>query len=215
MKLERRAAPRQWTAADVDAALRQRSALWALPVAERPWFVREAREALAFGRFRAIVDPTGEILYLVRFWPGHAELRRRSGDGSFASDNCRMLHFFASADPGRELHDHPWDFGSLILAGGYVEERPLERSETKRPCEDGSFSGYDPTLRKTVVRRVGDQRYVAATQPHRVASVCFDTWTEVETGPLQRQWGFYPDGKFVDYWKHLGLPNPFPPGETF
>jgi hypothetical protein len=211
MELERRAAPRQWTAEDVDAALRQRSALWALPEAERPEFVREAREALARGRFRAIVDLTGEILYLVRFWPGHAEMRRRSGDGSFASDNCRMLHFFASADPGRALHDHPWGFRSRILAGGYVEERPIERLN-----DDGTFAGYyHASIRTTLPRHASEAFQVAATQPHCVAAVCFDTWTEVETGPLERQWGFYPDGKFVDYWKHLGLPNPFPPGETF
>lgn len=34
------------------------------------------------------------------------------------------LHHFHSSDQGEELHNHPWAWGlSLILAGGYSEER--------------------------------------------------------------------------------------------
>lgn len=34
------------------------------------------------------------------------------------------LHHFHSSDQGDELHSHPWSWGlSLVLAGGYVEER--------------------------------------------------------------------------------------------
>jgi len=34
------------------------------------------------------------------------------------------LHHFHSSDQGEELHNHPWAWGlSIILAGGYYEER--------------------------------------------------------------------------------------------
>src|SRR5579872_1331659 len=32
------------------------------------------------------------------------------------------LHKIITSDPGRDLHDHPFDFLSIILWGGYVEE---------------------------------------------------------------------------------------------
>ena len=32
------------------------------------------------------------------------------------------MHLFNRADGGDPEHDHPWDFSSLILSKGYVEE---------------------------------------------------------------------------------------------
>lgn len=32
------------------------------------------------------------------------------------------LHRFLRSDPDRDLHDHPWNFVSIILWGGYYEE---------------------------------------------------------------------------------------------
>ena len=34
------------------------------------------------------------------------------------------LHNILQSDEGRDHHDHPFDFTSLILRGGYVEHRP-------------------------------------------------------------------------------------------
>jgi len=33
------------------------------------------------------------------------------------------LHCIDTPDPGVDLHDHPWWFGSLVLYGGYTEVR--------------------------------------------------------------------------------------------
>jgi hypothetical protein len=38
------------------------------------------------------------------------------------------LHWFHADDYGRDLHDHPWSFVSLILWGGYYEVVPLARN---------------------------------------------------------------------------------------
>jgi hypothetical protein len=36
------------------------------------------------------------------------------------------VHVFHTSDEGRDLHDHPWAFTSLILFGGYTEVRPKQ-----------------------------------------------------------------------------------------
>lgn len=59
-------------------------------------------------------------VYLDRWgfeWPAKSEEPyRRPWFGVF-------VHRMDAADPGIDLHDHPWWFGSLILWGGYTEER--------------------------------------------------------------------------------------------
>ncbi|HSH41622.1 MAG TPA: hypothetical protein VK973_05790 [Arenicellales bacterium] len=60
---------------------------------------------------REIKGPDGEP-YLERYYVGHLF------GWTF------YLHRFLAADPGRGLHDHPWDVSvSLVLSGGYYETR--------------------------------------------------------------------------------------------
>src|ERR1700761_128148 len=40
---------------------------------------------------------------------------------------CTYLHRFVSSDTDEELHNPPWEATSLILAGGYREERCVDR----------------------------------------------------------------------------------------
>ena len=35
------------------------------------------------------------------------------------------IHHILSSDSDRVLHDHPWPFVTMILRGGYFEDRPL------------------------------------------------------------------------------------------
>ena len=42
------------------------------------------------------------------------------------------LHRFLRSDPARDLHDHPWDFVSIILWGGYYEETESGEGATRR-----------------------------------------------------------------------------------
>lgn len=67
-----------------------------------------------------IADPSGP--YLTRYY-----LFRRSWLPDFAPLNklpSVFLHYFHRGDNDRELHNHGWLFSvSLILSGGYIEER--------------------------------------------------------------------------------------------
>lgn len=94
------------------------------------------------------------------------------------------LHIQVSDDPRRELHDHPWDNVSVILAGGYTEL--LNPYPEPRPA--GMF-----------VRRKGDMIFRRAGWSHRLLMAGNPyTMTLFSTGPHIRDWGYW----FPDGWHH-------------
>jgi hypothetical protein len=104
-----------------------------------------------------------------------------------------FLHFFHTSDQGRELHDHPWTGLSLILAGGYLEERMTERGERLvyvRPGVMDVVKRYSP-LRRKVVKRFRFNR-LGLGDFHRTALLypLFGCWTLFLAGKRQKSWGF-------------------------
>ena len=89
--------------------------------------------------------------------------------------SIRFHHILAS-DPQRDLHNHPWDFISVILSGGYTEHTP-----------DGSIR-YDAPC---VIRR-------PAEQFHRL-ELDGDAWTYVVTGRVKQRWGFQTDRGWIPH----------------
>lgn len=88
-----------------------------------------------------------------------------------------MLHKFYRGDVDIDHHDHPWDFTSLILKGGYWEES-FRNVETGK----AAMTWYKPL---SLIRR-------AADWAHRVVLPEGQTcWTLVMTSPKKRSWGFY------------------------
>lgn len=96
------------------------------------------------------------------------------------------LHRILRADDAREhLHDHPFDFTSCILLGGYRER-----------CEDGRVVEHPAG---SIIRR-------KATDAHAIVSVKPWTTTLVVSGPRIRSWGFQtPHGwiRHTDYAAYL------------
>lgn len=91
------------------------------------------------------------------------------------SDTVRFHHFLAD-DPQPDLHDHPWDYTTLLLTGGYREH-----------TADGAVDHWAPTA----LRRI-------AEHAHRVELLDGPMWTLIATGPTRRRWGFHtPTG-----WQH-------------
>lgn len=95
------------------------------------------------------------------------------------------IHHILRSDQREHFHDHPFDFTSLILAGGYVEHRP---GMEPRTCRPGS-----------VVRR-------RAEDLHALELIGKSAWTIVVTGPIRRDWGFMTEDGWVpasqyDEWK--------------
>jgi hypothetical protein len=94
------------------------------------------------------------------------------------------------ADGDRHMHDHPWHVaGSLILSGGYGEERAGHA--------DQGFRG-SPEI------SAGRVNLLPAGVYHRITAVRPRTWTLFITGrPHGRGWGFLVDGQHVPSFEYL------------
>lgn len=113
---------------------------------------------------------------------------------------CQLLgvsvrvHHILSSDKGRDFHDHPWPFVTIILKGGYFEYRPVyDRS--------GLYKGAGVQW-----HGAGSILYRPAKAWHRLTlrNDFFgwgegddSTWTLFIMGPYQQKWGFLtkPDAK--------------------
>lgn len=115
----------------------------------RPWLPR---------RRRLTLRDAGGFVYLDRWG---VEVPRLGGI---------LLHRIDRPDPGLDLHDHPWRFRSLVLAGSYTEDigHGIARHRPR-----WSYAGHDL-----------DER-------HRIAHVEPGTWTLVVRGPHRQTWGFF------------------------
>jgi hypothetical protein len=113
----------------------------------------------------------GGVPYLDRFFAsGWSPGARRAGPAIF-------LHHFLASDPAVQVHSHPWNWSaSLILAGGYREER----------CVGSS------TQRRVVEYRPGDVNILTADDRHRVDLLAGDCWTLFLAGNFEKPWAFAP-----------------------
>lgn len=125
-------------------------------------------------KIRKIPNCQGELymtrIYLVRFSNG-AQL---------------MINYFHRSDEDRELHDHPWDFKSIILWRGYHEHHP---------------GGIITTYPGMFLKRAAQWRHRVVLKNGK--SAC----TLVFTGPDVRQWGFHTPQGWVnhnEFWKMKG-----------
>jgi hypothetical protein len=108
--------------------------------------------------------------YLERYYAaGWSPTNHRSGPAMF-------LHHFVASDDADQVHSHPWGWSaSLILAGGYREERC---------AADGT----------AIVReyRPGDVNILAANDQHRIDLLAADCWTVFFAGSFEQAWAFAP-----------------------
>lgn len=111
---------------------------------------------------------------------GHDYMTRHYLVGSPHGMSARYHHILTS-DEDPHLHDHPWDFISVILAGSYVELTPDSETE------------YGPG---SVLPRQAEQAHrLTLTKP---------VWTFVITSPARRRWGFHTDDGWTPWQTYLG-----------
>ena len=138
-----------------------------------------------------------------------ARMRLRRGDGTIYLDRWGIewkplggvfLHKMSAPDPGKDLHDHPWWFFSVILWGGYSEERALTRDAVEWAQEADlaeSIASAGPANRGRYDRhRWLSIRYLGRHECHTIRGLLGRTsWSLVVHGPNHGQWGFYtPEG---------------------
>lgn len=108
----------------------------------------------------------------------------RSPDGSRRLPFGTFLHCFHRSDEDRDLHNHPWGTSvSVILYGGYIEERLVGDRIVRRVFRPGSIN---------VIRK---------NDFHRVDLLADECWTLFFAGFREQSWGFRErdTGRFVDY----------------
>ena len=95
------------------------------------------------------------------------------------------IHHIKRADEGDALHDHPFNYRTIILRGGYVEEDVF-----------GFLRFMSP----------GSTAAAHAQTFHRIAAVPREgVWTLFIMGPKANRWGFMIGGRKVYYRDYLGL----------
>lgn len=102
------------------------------------------------------------------------------------------LHFFHGPDPGRDLHDHPRDFVSILLRGAYVETRPElehQRGGWRVDVDEEGDQCWNQHLRVSV-RKAPSIAYRRAEAMHCIADVSPGAITLVLWGRKRREWGF-------------------------
>lgn len=120
---------------------------------------------------------------------------RRLGFDLFGDRIGIYLHHITGADPGKDLHDHPWPFLTVVLSGAYTEEwtDTADTDHGRVLVSDGERCFQWANLRRTWPR--GHFRIVGEHFAHRITSAEPGTYTLVLRLPKRRDWGFYlPDG---------------------
>lgn len=165
------------------------------------WYHRTAIAAVLRGCHWLIPTRDRQDPYMLRMWlsPPIENTDRKSEPFKFAKSLC--LHYFFRGDDDQALHDHPCDFRTRILCGGYLEHLP--------PMDWTRGSKLGPAWDKRIVRRgAGVEVIRMAADLHCVGVVQPGTMTLVETGPKTRAWGFHPEGReWINADAYLGLVN--------
>ncbi len=93
-----------------------------------------------------------------------------------------FLHYFHRGDADKTLHNHPWCGESLILSGGYREER------REVMAVSGGRDVYCVTER---VYLPGDVNVLQPDTFHRVDLLTDGCWTLFLVGARVQSWGFW------------------------
>jgi hypothetical protein len=101
------------------------------------------------------------------------------------------VHHILVSDQDKHPHGHPWDFTSLILWGGYIEQ--LWESSVRLH----QLQPVDVPVPETSEARIGTLIRRQANQFHHI-QLLKPTWTLVWTGPrIHDPWGYWTERGWV------------------
>lgn len=104
------------------------------------------------------------------------------------------LHCFLRSDDDRALHDHPWNWWSWMLAGGYTEVTHQPYSQTAK-FKGADYMVIDVQAKHMQVARIysaGSLRGQRAEYAHRlILAEGVAAWSLFFVGWRRRSWGFH------------------------
>jgi hypothetical protein len=112
---------------------------------------------------------------------------------------CVYVHRFVSSDIDPELHNHPWTAVSLVLVGGYDEERRVDSISAK-----GGFKVVLQRIKPFMLNRLNADTF------HRVLLIGDqEAWSIIKCGEKVQTWGFWSaeTGEFVHHKVHAARKN--------
>lgn len=116
--------------------------------------------------------------------------------------SCR-LHVILRSDDDRALHDHPWDYATVILRGGYVE---VTRDPDAWPLTSWVRSHWDSALQRRDWIAPGRVLFRRAESLHRLeipnGQACL---TLFFMRPPRRTWGFMTPTGWVQWQDYENL----------
>lgn len=111
------------------------------------------------------------------------------------------LHQILLSDDDRALHDHPWDFKTILLSGGYYEEIPAGWNNLRRSAH-GALVGTMET-KKIFHPRFSVIRH-KAEDLHRIdLPDGKPVWTLFIAGNKSREWGFMSPKGWVHWREYI------------
>tara|TARA_B100002019_G_scaffold292731_1_gene316870 strand:+ start:2215 stop:2649 length:435 start_codon:yes stop_codon:yes gene_type:complete len=131
------------------------------------------------GRRRVITDRSGKLPYLIRYY---VFLKDRKN----FPFNITVHKVLESDEP--KLHDHPWNWGALIIKGGYWEHTP-----------QGKFWRGPGHLR---FKKAEDLHWLELAKDKQGNNIpCVSVFY---MGTKRKEWGFVSKGKWIHNSIYLG-----------
>ena len=150
------------------------------------WWYAAAGQCIRAGHAQLITSRDQTVVYMLRCWLSPPQPTTAGQSAKYESGNAVLLHWILQPDDVPYIHNHPWEFTTRILAGGYIEERNghgLMHEHVRKPAS-------------VALAGLGDFHRIAShlEGPGDPTTGQGGTWSLVTTGPRVQPWSFLIDG---------------------
>ena len=119
--------------------------------------------------------------YMNRWWFARWGKTYPTADGNLAYERAMRVHHILRSDERGEVHNHPWNYITVILFGGYWEHRPIFNPEDDTEVIGYTRTWYGPG---SVLFRKANSFHFLELEKGKTA------WTLFCTGKYRNGWGF-------------------------
>lgn len=146
------------------------------------WWLGAACDCISRGHAQLITSRDGKALYMLRCWLSLPKQCTAGQHAKYESGDANLLHWILMPDDIPHLHNHPWEFETRILQGGYKEERNLAGVTHQQVYVPGSVvrAGFDD-FHRIAAHLQGNGNPKTGTG---------GTWSLVTTGARGQPWQF-------------------------
>lgn len=158
------------------------------------WLIARAQRT----PYAPVMSQDGQTLYMGRWWLFNPYPAPGNGRKRWSWLPSIRVHHICVEGQDRHCHDHPWNARTIILRGGYREQRP-----------DVEFNiGIEEGYVYSITRGPGDTARLLYGQFHRISKVSpGGAWILFITWRYRGTWGFLVDGRKVPWREYLGVPK--------